>query len=60
MDLTYQNISPVAELGGGGLGAQNFNQNDNNGAILAITQIIKNLMASASEAECEALFINYR
>ena len=39
---------------------QNFNQNDNNRAILTISQIIKNIMASASEAKCAALFINTR
>ena len=37
-----------------------FNQSDNNGAILAISYIIKNVMASASESECADLFIKSR
>ena len=32
----------------------------NNGAVLTITQIIKNVMSSAAEAELGALFINCR
>ena len=39
---------------------QKFDPSDNNGAILTISQIIKNLMESACEAECAALFINAR
>ena len=56
--LEYQARSRYGE--GRGLGAQSFNQNDNNGAILTISQIIKNVMAPASEEECEALFMNPR
>ena len=43
---------------GGGdllLGFQNFYQSDNNGAILTILQMIKNVMASASKADCADL-----
>ena len=40
------------------LGVQNFNKNDNNEDILTISQIIKNVMVSASDAECADLFIN--
>ena len=32
----------------------------NNGAVLTIAQIIKNVMSSAAEAELGALFINCR
>ena len=42
------------------LGSKNFDQSDNNGAIITISQIIKNVMASASEAGCASLFINTR
>ena len=42
------------------LGSQNFDQSDNNGDILTISQIIKNVLSSASERECVALFINAR
>jgi hypothetical protein len=41
------------------MGSTNYNDSkENNGAILTISQIIKNVMASAAEAECGALFIN--
>ena len=36
------------------------NQSDNNGAIITIYKIIKNVIASASEAQCGALFVNTR
>ena len=39
--------------------AQEFNQSDNNEAILTISQMIKNVMELASEAECTTLFIYY-
>ena len=40
------------------LGAQIFNQIDNNRSILTISKMIENVITSPSEAECEALFIN--
>ena len=49
---------PQKICGGFLLGYQDFNQSDNNEYIIAILQISKNVMASASKAECAALFIN--
>ena len=42
------------------LGSQNFDPNDSNGAILTVSKIIKNVMASASKNDYAALFINAR
>ena len=61
MGCTFHNLRPVSDLGGVSLrGTKTFNKNDNNGTIFTISQIIKNVMASTSEAECVALFINVR
>ena len=61
VDPTYQNPRTASEIWGGFfLGSQYFDQSDNNGAIITISKIIKNIMASASEKEYVAIFINYR
>ena len=49
---------PQKIYGGFLLGYQDFNQIDNNEYIIAILQISKNVMVSASKAEFAALFIN--
>ena len=50
----------IRDMEGFFLGSQYFDQIDNNGAIITISKIIKNIMASASETEYVAVFINYR
>jgi hypothetical protein len=60
-DASYLSVSRARSRAGGHffLGTNNYkNAKENNGAILTISQIIKNVMASAAEAECGALFIN--
>ena len=41
------------------MGEQN-NESFNNGAIMALSKIIKHVMFSASEAETAAIFYNYK
>ena len=41
MDITYRIIRLASNLGDIVLGAQKFNQGDNNGAIFTTSQIIK-------------------
>jgi hypothetical protein len=60
-DASYLSVSRARSRAGGHffLGTNNYKDaKENNGAILTISQIIKNVMASAAEAECGALFIN--
>ena len=59
-DRSYLSESQAQSQAGGHLflGYQNFDQRDNNCAIITISQIIENVMASASETECADLFIN--
>ena len=59
--LTHHNPRPVDRSRGHLiLESKNFDQSDNNGAILTILLIIKNVMASDSVAKCSAIFINDR
>ena len=46
--------------GGGFKGEENFNQNNNNGAIHTLSQISKYVMETDSEGEWEDLFITAR
>ena len=60
MSCNLHNIKPASKLGDYFLGAKNIKQKYNNRAILTISQMIKNVMASASEVERESIFINVR
>ena len=60
MNCTFQHIRPVAELGGVFFFWGRNILTKTNGAIITISQINWNVMVSASEAECAALFINSR
>jgi hypothetical protein len=58
-DARYFNESKARSRAGGHFFMSSNLQNpQNNGAVLAIAQIIYALMSSAAEAELEALFIN--
>ena len=62
-DASYQSETESRSHAGGYffLGSNNHNDtNENNGAIHATCEIIKNVMSAASEAEFGATFINFK
>ena len=58
IDRNYWNISTAANLGDICFGREILTKIYNNGDILTMSQVIKNVMASASEVECEAIYLS--